>query len=109
MTYGRQKTRGHRRDRAEMRIRVEPRAVGLMRKYADPDGVRLFDVYRRLSCESGGAGVDMYTVHAALDHSGGRMAITETYVVRDWRPIWDANRAVLDLFDWSSLQLNELW
>lgn len=40
---------------------------------------------------------------------GGRMAITETYVVRDWRLIWDANRAVLDLFDWSSLQLNELW
>ncbi len=37
------------------------------------------------------------------------MAITETYVVRDWRLIWDANRAVLDLFDWSSLQLNELW
>lgn len=55
-------------------------------------------------------GVDMYTVHAALNHSGGgRMAITETYVVRDWRLIWDANRAVLDLFDWSSLQLNELW
>lgn len=71
--------------------------------------MRLFDVYRRLSREPGGAGVDMYTVHAALDHSGGRMAITETYVVRDWRPIWDANRAVLDLFDWSSLQLNELW
>lgn len=64
---------------------------------------------RALSREPGGAGVDMYTVHAALDHSGGRMAITETYVVRDWRLIWDANRAVPDLFDWSNLQLNELW
>lgn len=49
VTYERQKTRGHRRDRAEMRIRVEPHAAELMRKYADPDGVRLFDVYRRLS------------------------------------------------------------
>ena len=36
------------------------------------------------------------------------MKITEVYVVRDWRPVWDANRAVLDLFDWTEIELRAL-
>lgn len=60
------------------------------------------------SRESGGAGIDMYTVHCGLNHVDSRMKITEVYVVRDWRPVWDANRAVLDLFDWTEIELRAL-
>ncbi len=60
------------------------------------------------SRESGGAGIDMYTVHCGLNHVDSRMKITEVYVVRDWRPVWDANRAVLELFDWTEIELRAL-
>lgn len=29
-------------------------------------------------------------------------------IMRDWRPVWDANRAVLDLFDWTEIELRAL-
>lgn len=50
----------------------------------------------------------MYTVHCGLNHVDSRMKITEVYVVRDWRPVWDANRAVLELFDWTGIELRAL-
>lgn len=149
VTYERQKTRERRRDRAEMRLRIEKCIAPLMEQYADPAGKRLFCLYRRFrnretfvrvlnkglrevaaavgvehltfyaarhtwatiaatSRESGGAGIDMYTVHCGLNHVDSRMKITEVYVVRDWRPVWDANRAVLELFDWTEIELRAL-
>lgn len=44
------------------------------------------------------AGVDKYSVHEALNHSSGAMAITDVYIRRDWAGIDRAARAVLDLF-----------
>lgn len=47
------------------------------------------------------AGVDKYTVHAALNHVDETMRVTDIYIRKSWEAIDKANRAVLDY-----LQLN---
>jgi len=42
------------------------------------------------------AGIDKYTVHAALNHVDEKMRVTDIYIDEDWSPINKANRAVLD-------------
>ena len=49
ITYYRQKTRGRRADRAEMRVRVQPEAMPLFEKYRDPTGERVFRFHRMYS------------------------------------------------------------
>jgi integrase len=49
---------------------------------------------------SSAVGIDKYTVHEALNHTDGRMKVTDIYIDRDWSNIWNANRKVLALFDW---------
>lgn len=49
ITYNRQKTTGRRRDKAEMKIRVEPEAMELFEKYRDPSGSRVFKFYHLYS------------------------------------------------------------
>lgn len=49
ITYYRQKTRGRRADRAEMRVRVQPEAMPLFEKYRDPSGERVFRFHRMYS------------------------------------------------------------
>lgn len=46
ITYNRQKTASRRTDRAEMQIRIEPQLAGLVARYRDPSGVRLFRFHR---------------------------------------------------------------
>lgn len=43
------------------------------------------------------AGVDKYTVHAALNHVDDSMKVTDIYLRKSWDPNDKANRAVLDL------------
>lgn len=43
-----------------------------------------------------GCGVDKDTVNEALNHVS-RDKVTDIYIARDWRRVWDANRKVLDL------------
>lgn len=43
------------------------------------------------------AGVDKYTVHAALNHVDDSMKVTDIYLRKSWEPNDKANRAVLDL------------
>lgn len=50
-------------------------------------------------------GVDKATVHEALNHADKEMKVTDIYIDRDWSVIWNANKKVLDLFDWSGLEL----
>lgn len=47
--------------------------------------------------------VDKSTVHEALNHVEDNMKVTDIYINKDWSVIWDANKIVLDLFDWSSV------
>ena len=42
------------------------------------------------------AGIDKYTVHAALNHVDPEMKVTDIYLEKDWSVINDANRKVLD-------------
>ncbi len=49
-------------------------------------------------------GIDKYTVHEGLNHVDAEMKITDLYIERDYRPIWEANARILALFDWSAMQ-----
>ncbi|MDR0438292.1 MAG: site-specific integrase [Bacteroidales bacterium] len=44
-----------------------------------------------------------YDVHEALNHADSDMKVTDLYVDKDFSHIWEANRKVLDLFDWTNL------
>ena len=52
ITYQRSKTKDRREDHAEISIKIEPEAERLMKKYADPDKVRLFLFYKLYSDSS---------------------------------------------------------
>lgn len=49
LTYNRSKTESRRDDKALISIKVEPEAVPLISKYADPDCQRVFNFYHRYS------------------------------------------------------------
>lgn len=49
-------------------------------------------------------GIDKSVIHEALNHVDGKMKITDIYIDRDWKIIWEANKKVLDLFDWTAVQ-----
>jgi integrase len=49
------------------------------------------------------ARVDKYLVHSAINHADSAMKITDIYIKKDYSLFWDANRKVLDLFDWSKV------
>jgi len=48
-------------------------------------------------------GIDKATVHEALNHVDEEMKVTDIYIDRDWSVIWDANRKVLEKFDWTAV------
>ncbi len=54
---------------------------------------------------SSAVGIDKYTVHEGLNHAPDKdMKVTDIYIDRDWSTIWDANKKVLSLFEWSAIQ-----
>lgn len=56
-----------------------------------------------IACSSA-VGIDKYTVHEALNHAPDRaMKVTDIYIDKDWTVIWEANKKVLNLFDWSNI------
>lgn len=46
------------------------------------------------------AGVDKYTVNDCLCHVDSEMRVTDIYIHKDWSMMWEANKKVLDLFQW---------
>lgn len=53
---------------------------------------------------SSAVGIDKYTVHEGLNHAPDKdMKVTDIYIDKDWTVIWEANKKVLDLFDWSNI------
>lgn len=48
-------------------------------------------------------GIDKATVDECLIHVGRDSRMADFYIKKDWRHVWEANRKVLDLFDWSVL------
>jgi integrase len=133
ITYNRAKTDSVRKDKALMKVRVEPEAKEIIDRHKG--AVKLLDFADRYSThknfnqnvnkglkEIGKAlgieklttlharhtwatlarnacNFDFDTVHQGLNHaSRGTDRITDIYVERDWSKVWEANRAVLDLF-----------
>lgn len=45
-------------------------------------------------------GVDIARVDEMLNHSDSRLRLARVYIAKDFRPLWEANRRLLDLFDW---------
>ena len=137
--YNRAKTKERRWDRAEQRIKIDPRIAPLMEKYKDPSGERLFNFYLNYKSEmalnnslrfslhslaekmgikpfsinaarhtwgtiarSKRCGIDKATVDDCLVHMGDHKLV-DVYAEKDWQVYWDANKKVLDLFDWSNI------
>jgi integrase len=48
-------------------------------------------------------GIDKATVHESLNHVDNEMKVTDIYIDRDWSVIWNANKKVLELFDWKMI------
>lgn len=51
-------------------------------------------------------GVEIARVDEMLNHSDPRMALARVYIAKDFKPLWDANRRLLDLFKWDGIQKN---
>lgn len=45
-------------------------------------------------------GIDKYTINDCLCHVDAKMAVTDLYIKKDWSILWDANKRVLEQFDW---------
>jgi hypothetical protein len=138
--YNRSKTKARRQDKAEHRVKIDPRIKPLIDKYKDPKGERLFNFYilhsdeRRMSsnlrfalrtlakhmgvepftmyaarhswatiARSSRCGIDKATVDDCLVHVGDHR-LADVYAEKDWQVFWDANKKVLDVFDWSAIQ-----
>ena len=46
-------------------------------------------------------GIDIARVDEMLNHSDSSMALARVYIEKDFKPLWEANRKLIDLFDWS--------
>jgi len=57
--------------------------------------------------QSSAVKIEKAKVREALNHADPEMKMTDIYTDRDWTVIWDANKKVLDLFDWTSLKASE--
>lgn len=141
LTYNRRKTRTRRKDKAEMKVRIEPQIKNLIEKYRGRENVFMFgehystpinfnkivnqglkkvgkDIgvpnltyyYARHSMASICAnklGIDIARVDEMLNHSDPKLALSRIYIEKDFKPLWDANKRLLDLFDWSFYEKGE--
>lgn len=51
--------------------------------------------------------VDIARVDEMLNHSDSKLKMARVYIQKDFKPLWDANRRLLDLFDWSYIKKAE--
>lgn len=141
IAYNRRKTRTRRKDRAEMKVCVEPQIKALMEKYKGENHVFKFgeyystplnfnkivnqglkkvgkDIgvpelnfyYARHSMASICAnklGIDIARVDEMLNHSDPKLYLARVYIEKDFKPLWEANKRLLKLFDWSFYEKGE--
>ena len=135
LAYNRKKTRTRRKDKALMKVRIEPEIMPLLRKYMGEDGKLIFNKHysnsvnmnkiinqglKKIGSELGiekltyyharhtmasicanKLGVDIARVDEMLNHSDPKLSLARVYIEKDFKPLWEANRRLLDLFDWS--------
>ena len=46
-------------------------------------------------------GIDIARVDEMLNHSDPKLALARVYIEKDFKPLWEANKRLIDLFDWS--------
>ena len=46
-------------------------------------------------------GIDIARVDEMLNHSDPKLALARVYIEKDFKPLWEANKRLLDLFDWN--------
>lgn len=52
-------------------------------------------------------GVDIARVDEMLNHSDPKLALARVYIQKDFSPLWEANRKLIDLFDWGFYKAEE--
>jgi len=50
------------------------------------------------------AGIDVYRVDEMLNHSDSTIKLARVYIERDYTLLWDANKKVIDFFDWERIE-----
>ena len=75
---------------------------------ADRMGIPRFTIYAARHswatiARSSRCGIDKATVDDCLVHVGDHR-LADVYAEKDWQVFWDANKKVLDIFDWSAIQ-----
>lgn len=137
LIYCRKKTRNRRKDKAMMKVRIEPEIMPLVKKYIK-EGSFIFNRHysnsvnmnkvvnqglKRIGKDLGipnlthyharhtmaticanKLNVDIARVDEMLNHSDPRLALARVYIERDFSPLWEANRRLIGLFDWSFYQ-----
>lgn len=134
LTYNRKKTRTRRKDKALMKVRIEPEIKGLVEKYLNGFtfmfrthysnsvnmnklinqglkkigkdlGISKLTYYHArhtmASICANKLRVDIARVDEMLNHSDPKLALARVYIEKDFTPLWEANRKMMDLFDWS--------
>jgi integrase len=73
-------------------------------RIADAIGVERFSFYSArhswATIAHNVARIDKYLIHSAINHADGAMKITDIYITKDYSLFWEANRKVLNLFEW---------
>ena len=68
------------------------------------DGLEFYAARHSWATIARSAGIDKYTIHEGLNHAPDReMKVTDIYIKKDWSLLWNANKKVLDLFDWEGI------
>ena len=52
-------------------------------------------------------GIDIARVDEMLNHSAPELALSRVYIQRDFSPLWEANKKLIELFDWSFYEEGE--
>ena len=121
--YRRKKTARISSDEADIQIKILPVAKIILDKYASQDDflfhfekthyvrncvqyILLYTFYSNRHTMASMArnicGVDYMTVHQMLNHAApSQFRTTDVYLARDFRPLWEANEKLYNLFDWS--------
>lgn len=52
-------------------------------------------------------GIDIARVDEMLNHSDPKLSLARVYIEKDFKPLWEANKRLLELFDWSFYKKGE--
>ncbi len=69
----------------------------------DAEFIRYYSARHSYGTVSRSMGIDKGLINDGLSHVDPDMSMTDIYIRKDWKPIWEANRKMLELFDWSPL------